>query len=166
MREFILAMRAIWDTWYGGKPLEFRGEFYSHTLMTPMFTPRNIEHGAPRVFLAAVGPLMSEAAGETADGLIAHAFTTKRYLEQVTLPAIDRGLAKAGRSRSDFEITCPVFVVTGADEKSFEASRSGVAKQVAFYGSTGRFHALAAPPGGRCLAPLRAVFPARCLRHR
>lgn len=136
MREFILAMRAIWDNWYGGKPLEFRGEFYTHTLMTPMFTPTNVEHGAPRVFLAAVGPLMTEVAGETADGLIAHAFTTQRYLHEVTLPAIERGLAKAGRARSDFQVTCPVFVVTGADEKAFEASRSAVAKQIAFYGST------------------------------
>ena len=70
MREFILAMRAVWDNWYGGKPLDFRGEFYSHTLMTPMFTPTNTEYGAPRVFLAAVGPLMHEVAGEVADGMI------------------------------------------------------------------------------------------------
>lgn len=136
MREFILAMRAVWDTWYTGKPLDFRGEFYSHTLMTPMFTPTNTEHGAPQVFLAAVGPLMTEVAGETADGLIAHAFTTPRYLEEVTLPAVERGLAKAGRSRADFSITCPVFVVTGADEKSFATSRDATARQIAFYGST------------------------------
>ena len=96
MRELILAMRAIWDCWYGGKPLQFRGEFYTHTLMTPMFTPTNTKYGAPRVFLAAVGPLMTEAAGEVADGLIAHAFTTERYLREVTLPAVERGLASAG----------------------------------------------------------------------
>jgi probable F420-dependent oxidoreductase len=136
MREFILALRAIWDTWYTGKPLDFRGEFYTHTLMTPMFTPTNTEHGAPRVFLAAVGPLMTEVAGETADGLIAHAFTTRRYLEEVTLPAIQRGLEKAGRERADFSITCPVFVVTGADAESFAASREAIARQIAFYGST------------------------------
>ncbi len=136
MRELILAMRAIWDNWYEGKPLDFRGEFYTHTLMTPMFTPTNTEHGAPRVFLAAVGPLMHEVAGEVADGLIAHAFTTERYVKEVSLPAIERGLAKAGRSRSDFTITCPVFVVTGADEKQFEQSRTGVSRQIAFYGST------------------------------
>ena len=136
MRELILAMRAVWDNWYEGKPLDFRGEFYTHTLMTPMFTPTNTEHGAPRVFLAAVGPLMHEVAGEVADGVIAHAFTTERYVKEVSLPAIDRGLAKAGRSRSDFTITCPVFVVTGADEKQFEQSRTGVSRQIAFYGST------------------------------
>ena len=136
MREFILAMRAVWDCWYQGEKLDFRGDFYQHTLMTPMFTPTNTEHGAPKVSLAAVGPLMTEVAGEVADGLIAHAFTTQRYLREVTLPALARGFEKSGRSRDDFEITCPVFVVSGADEKSFEASRRAVAQQVSFYGST------------------------------
>ena len=136
MREFILAMRAVWDCWYQGEKLDFRGDFYQHTLMTPMFTPTNTEQGAPKVSLAAVGPLMTEVAGEVADGLIAHAFTTQRYLREVTLPALARGFEKSGRSRGDFEITCPVFVVSGADEKSFEASRRAVAQQVSFYGST------------------------------
>jgi len=142
MRELILAMRAIWDCWYRGEKLEFRGEFYTHTLMTPMFTPKHTDFGAPRVFLAAVGPLMTEAAGEVADGLIAHAFTTEKYMREVTIPAIERGLAKAGRARSDFEITCPAFIVTGADEKAWEASRQGVAQQVAFYGSTPAYRAV------------------------
>src|SRR5882724_7194044 len=136
MREFILAMRAIWDAWYAGKPLDFRGEFYTHTLMTPMFTPTNSNYGPPRVFLAAVGPQMAEVAGEVADGLIAHAFTTERYVREVTLPAVERGLARAGKQRADFSITCPVFVATGRDEASRAASRSAVCKQIAFYGST------------------------------
>jgi probable F420-dependent oxidoreductase len=136
MRELILAMRAIWACWYEGKKLEFRGEFYTHTLMTPMFTPTDTQHGVPRVFLAAVGPLMTEVAGETADGMIAHAFTTERYLREVTLPALSRGLAKSGRARKDFQIAFPSFVVTGADEKSWMAQRTAVCKQIAFYGST------------------------------
>jgi probable F420-dependent oxidoreductase len=136
MREFILAMRAVWDCWYDAKPLDFRGEFYTHTLMTPMFTPSNTKYRAPRVFLAAVGPAMTEVAGEVADGMIAHAFTTERYVREVTLPALERGLARVGRRRADFEITCPVFVVTGRDEASFAASRSMICKQIAFYGST------------------------------
>jgi probable F420-dependent oxidoreductase len=136
MREFILAMRAIWDCWYNGEKLDFRGDFYQHTLMTPMFTPTNTEFGPPRVVLAAVGPRMAETAGEVADGLIAHAFTTQRYLREVTLPALERGFAKSGRARADFDITCPVFVVSGTDEESWEASRTAVAQQIAFYGST------------------------------
>ncbi|MEM6703954.1 MAG: TIGR03617 family F420-dependent LLM class oxidoreductase [Acidobacteriota bacterium] len=136
MREFILAMRAVWDCWYQGKPLDFRGEFYTHTLMTPMFTPQDTQYGAPKVVLAAVGPLMSRVAGEVADGLIAHAFTTKAYMEKVTLPAIAEGLERSGRSRDDFELIYPGFVVTGPDDETFEATRTAVCKQIAFYGST------------------------------
>lgn len=136
MREFILAMRAIWACWYEGKPLEFQGEFYSHTLMTPMFSPKNTEYGAPRVFLAAVGPKMTEVAGEVGDGLIAHGFTTEKYLREVTLPAMERGLAKAGRDRRNFEVSCPVFVVTGDGDEEREASRRGACQQLAFYAST------------------------------
>jgi len=136
MREFILAMQAVWRCWYEGAPLDFRGEFYTHTLMTPMFTPTDIEHGAPRVMLAAVGPKMTEVAGEVADGLIAHAFTTPRYMKEVTIPAVERGLAKAGRSRSDFEIACPTFVVTGADAEARAGSEEAIRRQIAFYGST------------------------------
>ena len=136
MREFILAMRAIWARWYEGTPLDFRGEFYTHTLMTPMFTPTDTRFGPPRVYLAAVGPKMTEVAGEVADGVIAHAFTTERYVREVTLPAIERGLAKAGRSREKFTITCPTFVVTGADDQTSAASRDATRKQIAFYAST------------------------------
>ena len=136
MREFILALRAIWDCWYTGAPLDFQGEFYTHTLMTPMFTPPDTRHGAPRVLLAAVGPRMTEVAGEVADGLIVHAFTTERYVRDVTLPALERGFARSGRRREDFQILCPVFMVTGEDEASFAQSRDSVRKQVAFYGST------------------------------
>jgi probable F420-dependent oxidoreductase len=136
MREFVLAMRAIWDCWYQGRRLDFRGEFYTHTLMTPMFTPTNNPHGAPRVVLAAVGPKMTEVAGEVADGMLVHAFTTRRYLDEVTLPALGRGLARAGRSRDDFQLCYPAFVVTGRDEVEWQATRTAVARQIAFYGST------------------------------
>ncbi len=136
MREFIAAMRAIWACWYEGEKLDFRGDFYTHTLMTPMFTPANTRYGAPRVFLAAVGPRMTEVAGEAADGMLVHGFTTARYLREVTLPALERGLARSGRQRRDLELALPAFVVTGQDEKAWEAARSGVAQQVAFYGST------------------------------
>ena len=136
MREFILAMRAIWDTWHNGAPLEFTGKFYTHTLMTPFFTPTNTEHGAPRVFLAAVGPRMTEVAGEVADGIIVHAFTTETYLRETTIPAIERGLAKAGKSRDDFEISYPCFVVTGRDEEELAQAKQATRQQIAFYGST------------------------------
>ncbi len=136
MREYILAMRAIWATWHDGKPLEFTGKFYTHTLMTPFFTPTDCDYGAPKVFLAAVGPRMTEVAGEVADGMIAHAFTTEKYLRETTLPALERGFAKAGKSREDFEISYPVFVVTGQTEEELAEAKVATCKQIAFYGST------------------------------
>jgi len=136
MREFVLAMRAIWSSWQDGTKLAFEGEFYTHTLMTPMFTPAPTSHGFPRVFIAAVGEAMTEMCGEVGDGLLAHAFTTKQYAEQVTAPALMRGLARAGRDRSDFQVSCPVFVVTGEDEAQLSAAAAVARKQIAFYGST------------------------------
>ena len=136
MREFILALRAIWANWYDKDPLQFVGKFYQHTLMTPFFTPTNTEYGAPRVFLAAVGPHMTEVAGEVADGVIIHAFTTEKYMRETTLPALERGWAKSGRSREDFEISYPCFVVTGRDEQELESAKVATKRQIAFYGST------------------------------
>ena len=123
MREYILAMRAIWASWSDGTKLDFRGDFYTHTLMTPFFSPGPNPYGPPKVFLAAVGELMTEVGGEVADGVIIHGFTTERYVKEVTLPAIERGLAKAGRSRADFEISGPLFVVTGTNEEEFATAK-------------------------------------------
>ena len=136
MREFVLAMRSIWASWHDGKPLEFTGKFYTHTLMTPFFTPTDCDYGAPKVFLAAVGPRMTEVAGEVADGMIAHAFTTETYLRNTTLPALERGFAKVGKRREDFDISYPVFVVTGQNEEELEGAKVATARQIAFYGST------------------------------
>ncbi len=136
MREMILAIRAIWDCWDGDGKLEFRGDFYTHTLMTPFFNPGPCPFGHPKVFLAAVGPKMTEVAGEVTDGMLCHGFTTASYLQDRTLPALETGLAKAGRSRSDLELSIPAFIVTGADEDAMAASAVGVRRQIAFYGST------------------------------
>jgi len=136
MRELILAVRAIWASWAEGSRLAFRGEYYRHTLMTPMFDPGPNPHGNPAVFLAAVGPLMTQVAGEVADGLLAHSFTTERYLTEVTLPALERGLALSGRTRADVQISYPGMIVTGVDEEAIASSTAATRKQLAFYGST------------------------------
>jgi probable F420-dependent oxidoreductase len=136
MREMVLAIRAIWDAWNNGTKLDFRGDFYTHTLMTPFFDPGPNPHGNAKIFLAAVGDKMTEVAGEVCDGILIHGFTTERYLREVTIPAIDRGLAKAGRSRDDFEIKYPGFVVTGRDDKEVAKAAQGTRQQIAFYGST------------------------------
>ncbi len=94
----VLAIRAIWDCWLNGTKLDFRGEFYKHTLMTPFFAPSAsdiCDSGVPKIFLAGVGELMTEVAGEVCDGFICHGFTTEKYLREVTLPALQRGRARA-----------------------------------------------------------------------
>jgi probable F420-dependent oxidoreductase len=139
MRELVLAVRAIWDCWLNGTKLEFRGEFYTHTLMTPFFTPpaaELAECGPPKVFLAGVGELMTEVAGEVCDGFICHGFTTEKYLREVTVPALERGRAKVGKTLDGFEIAGPSFVVTGADDDELERAAAGTRQQIAFYGST------------------------------
>jgi probable F420-dependent oxidoreductase len=142
MRELILAIRAIWASWADGSRLAYRGEFYRHTLMTPMFDPGPNSFGNPKVFLAAVGEKMTEVAGEVADGMWAHGFTTERYLREVTVPALDRGLAVSGRTRSAVEISYPGMVVTGTDEATFETAMQATRKQLAFYASTPAYRAV------------------------
>jgi probable F420-dependent oxidoreductase len=139
MREMILAIRAIWDTWENGTPLNFRGDYYTHTLMTPFFTPDRADlagFGVPKIFLAGVGELMTEVAGEVCDGFLCHGFTTERYLREVTIPALERGRAKAGKTMEGFEIVGPSFVVTGNTEEEMAAAAAGTRQQIAFYGST------------------------------
>ena len=136
MREFVLALHEIWSCWRDGTKLGFEGDFYTHKLMTPMFTPEPQPHAFPKIFVAAVGEAMTEMCGEVADGMLAHAFTTKRYFEEVTTPALLRGMQRAGRQRSEFALSAPIFVVTGNDESELAACAVGTRKQIAFYGST------------------------------
>ena len=136
MREMILAIRAIWASWNDGTKLDFQGDFYTHTLMTPFFNPGPNPHGDAKIALAGVGELMTEVAGEVCDGFLCHGFTTERYLREVTLPALERGAAKAGRALADIEISGPAFVVTGTNEEEMARSVAGTKQQIAFYGST------------------------------
>ena len=136
MGEFMAALHAIWDSWEGDAPLKFRGEFYQHTLMTPMFNPGPCAGGRPKVFLAAVGPKMTELAGEMADGYFSHGFTTESYLKEVNLPAFEQGIRKAGRQRSDVEISIPAMSVMGTTGEELAASAAACRQQIAFYGST------------------------------
>ncbi len=136
MREFVLAIRAIWSAWETGEQLDFRGEFYTHTLMTPFFNPGPNPHGNPKIVLAGVGPLMTEAAGEVADGFLCHGFSTERYVREVTIPALQRGREKADRSADGFEISAPAFVVTGDTDAQIADGIAAVKQQIGFYGST------------------------------
>lgn len=129
MQEFVEAVRAIWESWRTGERLNFRGQFYTHTLMTPFFDPGPNPHGEPPIWLAGVGERMTEVAGRVADGFLCHSFTTPRYLAEVTVPALQR----AGRTVS---IAMPSFVVLGNDQAELDAAAAATRAQIAFYGST------------------------------
>jgi len=145
MSEMIAAIRAIWKCWLTGERLSFKGDFYSHTLMTPFFSPDPSElaaFGPPKIFLAGVGELMTGVAGKMCDGFISHGFTTEKYLREVTLPALNRGRAEGGKTMEGFEVSFPSFIVTGRDEKEMEQSARATREQIAFYGSTPAYRAV------------------------
>ncbi|MCB2074127.1 MAG: TIGR03617 family F420-dependent LLM class oxidoreductase [Novosphingobium sp.] len=136
MREVVLAMRAVWRCWQEGGPLDFQGELYRLSLMPPAFRPENTDHGSPLVYLAAVGPKMAEVAGEVGDGLFVHAFSTPDYVRNVLLPAVDRGLARSGRSRADFQMCYSAFIADTVAADSPADARERARGLVAFYAST------------------------------
>jgi probable F420-dependent oxidoreductase len=136
MREMILAIRAIWKTWETGDKLDFRGEFYTHTLMTPFFNPGHSPYGVPRIFLGGVGPRMTEVAGEVADGFMVHPFTTEKFLRETSLPALERGLARNGRTLTDLELALPLMIVAGDTDEQLARGRDAMRPRLAFYGST------------------------------
>jgi len=141
MREFVLALRTIWRAWSEGGRLDFRGEFYTHTLMTPMFSPR-MPYGSPPIYVAGVGPRMVEMLGEVADGFFVHPFHSRAFLDAETLPALSRGLARGGRKRADFAISCQTIVALGSNDAEIERARQKARGQISFYGSTPAYRGL------------------------
>jgi probable F420-dependent oxidoreductase len=141
MREFVLALQAIWTAWRDGGPLSFEGRFYRHTLMPPAFRPADHGHPFPRVLIGGVGPAMVETAGAVADGLLLHPLHSPESLARLTMPALTRGLAAAGRSRQSFEVHAAVLVAT--TDAEWEDSR----RRVAFYGSTPAYRPVLAVHG-------------------
>lgn len=136
MREMVQAIRTIWDCWQTGGKLHFQGEFYRHTLMSPVFAPAPNEYGLPRIFIAGVGPVMTEVAAEVGDGYFLHPFNTASSMEQLSLAAINRGLDKTGRSRDGYQVSAQVITATGLDEAGMEAAIASARNQIAFYAST------------------------------
>ncbi|MFI6433469.1 TIGR03617 family F420-dependent LLM class oxidoreductase [Rhodococcus oryzae] len=136
MREMVLAIKAIFAAWEGGAPLKFQGEFTTHTLMPPTFNPGPNPYGPPEICLGALGPLMTRAAAEVADGLLVMPFNSARHFRERTLPSIEEGLELGGRSRSDLAIYPQVIVGTGRTPEELDAAALGVRRLLAFYGST------------------------------
>jgi probable F420-dependent oxidoreductase len=153
MREFVLAIKAIFHSWETGERLGFRGEFYSHTLMTPFFDPGPNPHGAPPVFLAGVGPRMVEVCGEVADGFFVHPLHTPEYLRAVTLPALEKGTATAGRDPGSCQISCQTIVCLGSNDEEVERARQKARGQVSFYGSTPAYRGVLDHHGHEDLQP-------------
>jgi len=137
MREFVLALRAIWAAWESGEQLDFRGDFYTHTLMTPFFSPARHDFGPPPVYVAGVGERMTAIAGEVCDGFFVHALTTRRYFDEVTLPALRRGRVASGQGCIDDLTICgSSFLVVGRDEKEIAEAGRATKQRIAFYAST------------------------------
>jgi probable F420-dependent oxidoreductase len=136
IREYVQSLRAIWESFQTGGPLNYVGEHYTFTLMTPNFNPGPIEHPHVPVHIAAVNEHNARVAGEVCDGIKLHGFNTMKYTKDVLLPAIEKGLAKSGRSRDQFEICGGGFLATGPTWSAAEQAAEGVKRQISFYGST------------------------------
>ena len=136
IKDYILAMRAIWDTWQNSTQLKYQGEFYNFSLMTPFFDPGPIPNPDVPVYIAGVGPYLSSLAGEICDGFHVHPFHTTAYLDELVIPNITRGAAAGGRSIDDVERAATVFVMTGTNDVEVEQSMSAIRQQIAFYAST------------------------------
>ncbi len=142
LREYILAVRAVWESWQTGAPLRFPGEHYQLSLMTPFFSPGPIDHPEIPVYIAGVGPYLGRLAGELCQGFHVHPFHTVRYLDEVTLPAISAGAEAAGRSLSEVERAATVFTVTGHTDEEMAATAREARRQIAFYASTPSYAAV------------------------
>ncbi|WAL93212.1 TIGR03617 family F420-dependent LLM class oxidoreductase [Streptomyces sp. Je 1-369] len=151
LREYVAALRHIWSSWNEDRPLSFRGEFYKHTLTNPFFTPPPSPYGPPRIVLAATGPKAAELAGEIADGLIAPPYANRRHLIEVLLPALERGLARSGRDRTDFHLIHSPLTVTGGTAAERTDSEQQARTLVALWCGTRAYRPVFAPYG---LAPL------------
>lgn len=136
MREIVIAIKEIWRCWQTGERLRFEGEYYQHTLMNPTFSPEPNPFGVAKIFLAGVGPKMTEMAGEVADGFFVHPFHSAKSFEQLSMPNVQSGLDKAGKSRQDFVISAQVMAATGTFDQQLEAAIFSARSQIAFYGST------------------------------
>ena len=136
MREYVQALRAIWDCFQDGTQLNFQGDYYSFTLMTPFFNPGPIEHPNIPVYLSALNPYMLRVAGEVCDGIPLLGFNTPKFTQEVILPNLEAGAKRAGRSLKDIDIIAGGFIITGENEEEVQKNKQAARTQLAFYGST------------------------------
>ncbi len=136
LREYILALREIWAAWQERRPVRFRGQYYTITLMTDFFNPGPIAHPRIPISIAGVNHGLIRLAGQMADGFHVHPLHSVRYLREVLLPTLIEGLRDAGRSRREVELVATVLVITGRNDEERARMRRFVRQQIAFYAST------------------------------
>ena len=136
MAETVTAIKAVFAAWEGVEPLNFRGEFFTHTIMAPNFNPGPNPFGPPPVLLGALGPIMTRTAAQFADGLLVMPFNSARHFAERTLPAVEEGLRRSPRAARDFQIIAGAMVAVARDEAGLAAAVAGVAGLISFYGST------------------------------
>jgi probable F420-dependent oxidoreductase len=161
LREFIGALRAIWTAWQTGERLNFRGERYKHTLMTPFFSPGQNPHPRIPIYIAGVNAPLIKLAGEAADGFHVHPYHTRKYLAEVVLPAIEAGAARAGRSRGAVTLAVSSFVAIGRNEAERAPMREMMRSQIAFYASTPSYRAVMGLHGWEAQAEQLSALAAR-----
>ena len=157
MRDYLRALRAIFNTWQTGEPLRYEGDFYRFSLMTPFFNPGPIDHPEVPLAIAGVGPYMCKLAGELCQGFHVHPFHTVKYLDEIVLPQMQAGADLAGRSLADIERIATVFVVTGHDDAEVDQAMGAVRQQIAFYASTPDYAAVLELHGWDFAEKLRAM---------
>jgi probable F420-dependent oxidoreductase len=155
LREQILAIRALWDAWQNGTKLNFRGQYYKLTLMSPFFDPGPIEDPGIPIYLAGVNEGLAKLAGELCDGFHVHPFHSPHYLKEIIVPALEKGLAKEGRNRKAIKISVTAFVATNPEEHAFARS------QIAFYASTPSYRPVMALHGWSAIAERLSAHAAR-----
>ena len=136
MQDYVSAMRAIWHSWQTGEGLDYRGEFYTHTLMPPLFSPGPLGFPSPEIWVAAVGPRMVEASATVADGMICHPLISQSYLSEVIAPQVHAARAASDRRDDPFTFSAMGMVATGRDEKSLADAVAATRRQIGFYAST------------------------------
>lgn len=140
LKEYVLAIRQIWQAWQTGAPLNFRGEFFKLTLMSPFFNPGPIDHPVIPIYIAGVNEHLCRVAGEVCDGFHVHPFHTPKYVAEFILPNLEAGLKTSGRARSDVRVASSVFVIVGDTPEERASARALARQQISFYASTPTYH--------------------------
>ncbi|MCH7576563.1 MAG: TIGR03617 family F420-dependent LLM class oxidoreductase [Chloroflexi bacterium] len=140
LREYILCLKAIFNTFQTNERPNFKGDWYQFTLISPFFNPGPIPNGGVPIYISAINKYHCRLVGEVCDGIRMHPFNTPKYTREVIIPSIEEGAKKAGRKLSDIDVVGGGFLVTGKNEEEVERAKAPFKQQIAFYGSTRSYH--------------------------